>query len=153
METIWSDKSAKSHPTDAADIPAAIAGSKASLPSQMTPPSPPPPPPPALLPVRRSILSPNNFRRLILQFGLARPYAHEITLIRPAHIPAIKRKWALDRPISSRDPSLPSSLFLLRFPLPPPAPLLSLAFLSFSVSRARPGRSSLEKCIGWRTTL
>lgn len=58
--------------------------------------------------VRRStILLPNHFRRLIPQFEFTRVCARNHPLALPAHIPAIKRKWMLDRLISLR--SFPSS--------------------------------------------
>lgn len=104
MGILSSNNNVKSHPIDVAEHLIRSSDREHHYPASLKWPLPLPP----FLPVRRSILSPNNFRRLILQFGFARPYAHEITLIRPAHIPAIKRKWALDRPISSRS-LLPSS--------------------------------------------
>lgn len=64
---------------------------------------------------RSMILLPNHFRRLIPQFEFARACARNHPISLPTHIPAIKRKWTLDRPISSR--------FLLSFLLryhPPP---------------------------------
>lgn len=77
---------------------------------------------------RSTIPWPGHFPRLIPQFEFARAYAHEITLFLPVHIPAIKRKWALDRPIPSRDPSLVSSCGISR-------PLVASLFLSLCFSR------------------
>lgn len=51
---------------------------------------------------RSMILLPNHFRRLIPQFEFARACARNHPISLPAHIPAIKRKWALDRLISLR---------------------------------------------------
>lgn len=86
--------------------------------------------------VRRStILLPNHFRRLILQFEFARACARNHPLALPAHIPAIKRKWTLDRPISLR--SFPSSSCCdippSRVSLALPAPLHALFSFSSSI--------------------
>jgi len=75
--------------------------------------------------VRRStILLPNHFRRLIPQFEFTRACARNHPLALPAHIPAIKRKWMLDRPISLR--SFPSSSCC-----DIPSPRVSLALPAF----------------------
>lgn len=105
---------------------------------------------------RSMILLPNHFRRLIPQFEFARACARNHPISLPTHIPAIKRKWTLDRPISSR--------FLLSFLLryhPPPFclspsfshPARIYALFSVSGSTHKQARSSLEKCMGWYTTL
>lgn len=116
--------SRRSHPVDAG-IPSAIFGPRESFSRIALERS-----------VRRStILLPNHFRRLILQFEFARACARNHPLALPAHIPAIKRKWTLDRPISLR--SFPSSSCCdippSRVPLALPAPLHALFSFSSSI--------------------
>lgn len=106
--------------------------------------------------VRRSsideILLPNHFRRLILQFEFARACARNHPISLPAHIPAIKRKWALDRPISPRFPLSSSCCDIsLRRPISLSLPHHARIYALFSVSGSthKQARSSLEKCMGW----